>query len=256
MEYDPSDYDSKYRLPRREYRLPRVSRSLRPSFTHVSTCLVIVNVDSADVNKNALVPGLLLFRVLNERDGNSRLHHAYQLLFLGDMELALGGSLSVSMLSPTAVEVVMPACSDVFLLHFDEFQRALKAKKKMSKAALRSHTIAANKMLNDKSFQLIKVLILFDKTGEQLTNAVFSPTGDALGTVHPKAFVVEHDFVEEGKTNAHHATTLVAGFIMARVESDERMAEIKLPRPVASLADEISDGVEGTEWGDDDDPMT
>lgn len=204
---------------------------------------VVLAVDSSEVTKNSLVPGLLVFRVLDQADGDNRLHHGYQLLYTGDMQLALDGLLTCTVVSETTVEIVMPVCSDGFLLSFNKFKESVKSKKKMSNAVLRAHATAANKMVRNKDLQTIKILVDFEKTEEELTNAVFSPSSQRFGAVKPKAIVLEDDVVLNLKS--YHTTTLYAGFLIARVEQEERMAEISIQSQSSNLADELAEGVEG-----------
>jgi hypothetical protein len=212
---------------------------------------VVLRVDSSEVTKNTLVPGLLVFRVLDEKDSNNRLHHGYQLLYTGDMRLALAGLLTCTVVSKTAVEVVMPACSDGFLLSFNDYKQAVKSKKKMSAAVLRAHTAAANKMVQNKALQTVKILVSFEDTGEELTNAVFSDSSHPLGEVKPKAVVLANDVELSGKQ--YKTATLYAGFLIARVEQEERMAELTSKTATSNLAEELADDLQGMTVDEDDD---
>jgi hypothetical protein len=61
--------------------------------------------------------------------------------------------------------------------------------------------------------------------------------------VKPKAIVLEDDVVLNLKS--YHTTTLYAGFLIARVEQEERMAEISIQSQSSNLADELAEGMEG-----------
>ena len=74
------------------------------------------------MTKNCLVPGLLIFCVLDMVDEDEEFfHHGYQLLYTGNVQLALDDKLTVTVIDPTAIEVVMPAVSDAFLKNFDDY---------------------------------------------------------------------------------------------------------------------------------------
>jgi hypothetical protein len=212
---------------------------------------VILHVDSSDVTKNTLLPGLLVFRVLDEIDKDNRLHHGYQILFTGDIQLALDGMLTCTVVSKTDVEVVVPSTCDSFLLSFNKYKGLVKRKKKMSDAVLRAHATAANKMMQNRDLQSMKILISFKNTGEELTNSVFSASTQQTGAVQPKAVVLE-DEVEFNSTT-YQTSTLYAGFLIARVEEEERMAVMGNP-PTSNLADELAGDVAG--MGMDDNDMT
>lgn len=172
-------------------------------------------VDSAEVSKNTLMPNLLIFCVLDKPDANNRLHHCYQLMFTGDIKLAFDGMLSATVVSPTSIAVEMPACHSSFIYNFDAYKSAAVTKKKMSSGSIRSQTSVANKMLQDAKLQKVKVLVVFDNTGETLTNAVFSSTESPLGTIDPKALVVEE--VTKGAKGGRDVLvpTLYCGFLVA-----------------------------------------
>jgi hypothetical protein len=214
---------------------------------------VVVRVDSSEVTKNTLVPGLLVFRVLDEKDDKNRLHHGYQLLFTGDIQLALDGLLTCTIISAQEVEVVMPACSDAFVLSFNKYKQSVKAKKKMSSAVLRAHATAANKMVQNRDLQTIKILVSFENTEEELTNGVFSSSAKQFGVVKPKAVVVEDDAMVHSK--GYTTSTLFAGFLIARVEHEERMADVDTNKSTSNLAEELADdmGGMGMDESDDDD---
>jgi hypothetical protein len=206
----------------------------------------IVYVDSEEVTKNTLVPGLTVFRVLNQQDSRDRLHHGYELVYTGDVQLAAQGSLSCTLISPTAAEVVMPACSDVFLLNFRALQRA--AEGKLTNAEMGPLPSAINKMVKNPELRKIKVLVLFDKTGEELTNGVFSGSVEQLGIVKPKTLIISDDFEEAG--GAFERTTLFVTFFIPRVEAEERMAKVGVPLSSNLVGDALADHVQGMGMGD------
>jgi hypothetical protein len=201
----------------------------------------VVNVDSEEVTKNTLVPGLQIFRVLNQQDSAHRLYHGYQFLFTGDLQLAAKGMLNCTVVAANAVEVVMPACADIFVHNFAGFERA--ALGKFTLAEMEPLPTAVSKMVKDKDLQKIKVLILFDKTGEELTNAVFSPTKEQLGAVLPKTVTVSDTFEEAGST--FHRTTLFVSYFIPRVELEERVAKIGTPVSSNLVGDALANHVQG-----------
>jgi hypothetical protein len=211
---------------------------------------IVVRVDSHEVTKNTLVPGLIVVRVLDEKDKNNRLHHSYHLMYSGDVGLAVDGKLTATLIGPTAIEVVMPAFTSSFLTNFEAVKSAVREKKKVSSSSMKAFTTAANKIANNEDTQTIKVLVLFDDTGEELTNGVFSESAQRFGTIPPKAVIFEGTFDINGTT--YHETSLYCGFIVARVETEERMAAVATPMRGNALAADLAAGMEGTNMTYDD----
>jgi hypothetical protein len=219
--------------------------------------IVVFEVSSADVERHVVLPGLLLFRLLDEPDDKHRLHHAYQFAYQGDPQLAIVDEcLGVTVISSTAVSIVMPACSDVWMKHFKDLQQKMKKNKKLTLAGKNSQTTLHNYMLHDKDLQTFKVLVLFDKTGEELTNAVFSsrdephasPEESRYGRVKPKAVLLSSSFEFNGRKK--ECTTLYSCFTIARVEKALRMEVITEPTAKSNeLAEDLAEGMEGMSVG-------
>lgn len=70
----------------------------------------------------------------------------------------------------------------------------------------------------------IKVLINFERTGKEVTNAVWTPGSNPFGEVQPKTCRIDHTFLHRGKSRS--ATLLVVGWNIARVEKEERYGDV------------------------------
>jgi len=199
-----------------------------------------VYVDSAEVTKNVLLPGLQVFRLLDEIDGDRRLHHTYQLVYTGDPQAALeAGALSASLVSPTEVAVVMPSVSGAFAFHYEEVKARLQRKRKTTTAALKAHTTAVNNYTQNKSLHRFHVLVKFDKTDEELTNKVWTDNSSRFGTIQPKSVLIPTEFIQGGQTI--RSTELFVAWNVARVEQTKRYEELKgKPDDDNLVADDLS----------------
>ena len=79
-------------------------------------------------------------------------HHGYQLLYTGNVQLALDDKLTVTVIDPTAIEVVMPAVSDAFLKNFDDYISIVKWRKKFLAQIRKAQLSAASKDVGLSSF--------------------------------------------------------------------------------------------------------
>ena len=100
---------------------------------------------------------------------------------------------------------------------------------------------------------MFQVLVDFSKTGEKLTNKVFSPgSGTTKGLVVPKPTKVESEYDHDG-TNIV-STEVYAAFSLARVESEYRTKKVKQPPPPSTnmMAAAMARGKSDDDDDDDD----
>lgn len=196
-------------------------------------------VDSSEVTKNILLPGLQVFRLLDEVDEDGRLHHTYQIVYTGDAEAGLAsGSLSATLVSPTEVAVVMPGVSGAFLYHYSDVEASLTRKLKTSSSASRAHTTAVNHYTEDPDSHRFKALVKFDKTYEELTNKVWSDPTDQFGVIHPKSILIATEY--QHLETDFSSTELFVTWNIARVEPSKRYQELKGKKNQANL---VADGL-------------
>lgn len=202
-----------------------------------------MTVDDAEVNNHCLLPGLQVFRLLDEVDENNRLHHAYQLLYSGDMELALKGNLSATVVSKTGVLLELPVCVGSFINAFPSVKKQMRSKGKTTTAAAKAQTSAVVKYNSNKEMQKFRVLVEFKGTGETLANEVFSPGSSDTGVILPKSIIVQIPFDYNGKL--YERTDLFVGFTVARVEPTVRMAVVAKSVDKGNLvADDLAEEVD------------
>ena len=188
-----------------------------------------------------LATNLLIFRITDHVDGKQRLHNGYQILYTGDYRAALQGFLTVTLESPTTVLVTMPAVPSSFLYHNPSVVRQIQDRKYSTRSVQNSYSTAVSKILAEPSLQVVKILINFDHTGEELTNEVFSPSFVPTGAIVPEVTGIKLSQTYNGI--AYSTTELYAAFNVARVEEEVRTAEIeKPPVPPSNLVAAAFDG--------------
>ena len=185
--------------------------SLLCSFA-LSFLSVVVHIDSAEVTKNCLLPMLQVFCMLDKVDADNHFHHVYQILFTGDMELAVARNLLATLVSEMAVLVEMPACVGSFINNYALVNAKMVERGKTMEAAAKAQTSAVGNYVRNKELQKFKVLMDFKKTGEKLTNEVFSP-GSSNRAILPKSVIIQVLFGYKGK--AYNCTNLYVGFTIA-----------------------------------------
>ena len=87
--------------------------------------------------------------------------------------------LSCTVASTTAIAVVAPVLVDSMIRDFEAVKRKMQASGKYSGSILLALNMLVNKMIQDKTLQMKKYLIKFDKTGETLTNAAWEERAGA-----------------------------------------------------------------------------
>ena len=211
-------------------------------------------MDSAEVNRNWLLPGLQMFRLYDEIDDNNRLWHAYQLCFIGDMAMGLTpGHLSCTVIDENKALLVMPIIPGMFVHGFKQLRRILAKKGKMTLASSKAMANAVNKYKKNKELIRYKVLIVFDRTGETITNAAFSKKKELTGTVSPKTAIVPHTYERNEKKYKTH--NLVVTWTIARQEEEERYGDVVSDNEVED-EDAVGDDLSDDDDDDDDDAST
>lgn len=184
---------------------------------------VVVHVDSNEVNDNVLLPNLLVFRITDYKDEGGRLHHGYQIVYIGDYMNASKGLLEAKLISPTKVLVTLPACPHSFTDRQNAVQTQMKAEYAFLPQVKNSYTSAASKLRSETAgWKTFQVIVDFTDTGEDLTDNVF-PEEDFL--LVSRVSLSNADLIHAGETVS--TTELYAGFNFARVETEVRMGKIE-----------------------------
>lgn len=200
----------------------------------------VFEIEDSEIPENAILPTLQIFRLYDVPDEKHRLHHGYQILFNGDPRMAIEGHVTCKLISATEVVVELPGPPSSFTHNFQATSAMLQRKKKTTHAALLAHASAVGRYQEDTSLMKLKYLLKFDKTGETLTNSVYSPGKPRFGAIHPKSTFVSSSFTHNGKT--YSTTEIYAAFNIARVEKTVRMAIISPKKKSGSLlADDLDD---------------
>lgn len=199
-------------------------------------------MDCAEVCKNCLLPNLSVFRVYDEIDGDNRLHHSYQLQYTGDMETGLEQDLlRAEVITPTKVVVVVPVSSAVLLNHYDSLKAQMVRQGKVTSAAAKSHSTGVTNYNSDKALKKFRLLISFEKTGETLTNEVWTPRSGQLGVIKPKSTLFNRT-VKFNDTD-YETTDLVVLWTVARVEPTKRYSVVQQQQTAGNLVfDDLSAG--------------
>lgn len=183
----------------------------------------VFNIESTEIVQTELVPNLQVFRLLDEVVGDEkRLYHGYQIMYTGDPQMGLAkGYLSVTVLSETLVEVVVPCAVASFAKDYKNSLSVMRREDASSTSIHNAHRTATQRFKKNPDSNKFKYLLNFAATGEKLDNTVFG--GASHGPVQPTVALVSRGIALFGK---HYTTTdLYAQYNIARVETEFRVAD-------------------------------
>jgi hypothetical protein len=193
-------------------------------------------INSSEVPKSELLPNLLVFRLLDDIDHKEQWHHGYEIVVIGGLRSTAEGNYKVTLLNEYEVEVCMPTTSSSFLHEYDVLQVALKQWDNHNDAAERAHISCMSGLLHDSDRSSLKILIRF-ATGEQLTNAFYTPDAVPFGEVNVS--------VTPWKTSFHFmgqdwpTTDVWLAWKVSRVELNKRMATTSQSSSKGKAAEEL-----------------
>lgn len=174
----------------------------------------------------------MIFRLIDHVDKEDRLHNGYQILYTGgDFAAAINGLVSVKLIDELSVLVSIPAVPNSMLQHTSAIILQMKTAGHPVECVENSYNTAVSKLLSNQSRQLVHFLVKFDKTGETLTNEVFSPNAVPDGPVQPFPIVFEGK--QQCKGKHYKNTEMYAAYNIARVEDEDRMAKVQKPKAVS-----------------------
>lgn len=182
----------------------------------------------------------MIFRLVDYKDSNNRLHNGYQILVTGDLKTATSGLLVATLIDETTISVSMPAVPNSIMNRWQAVNRAMEAKGYKTQAVKNSQTTAISKLVSSTALQQVHILIKFDHTGERVSNDVFSPRSVPFGPIAPQVTPFESTFhLTSDAAREYSSTELFVAFNVTRVEADERMGEIRQPNPTNPIEAEL-----------------
>lgn len=215
------------------------SSLLIPSNSNTLAVAATRYVDSSEVAVNVVATNLMIFRLVDYQDSKKRLHNGYQILYTGDLKAATDGLLTATLVDDTTIVVSMPAVPNSVLSRWQEVNRAFEVKGYGTGSVKNSQTTGISKLANNPELQQVHIQIKFDKTGETITNEVFSPHSIPFGAIAPQVTPFQST-VQYGSDSKVYATTdLFVAFNVTRVELAVRMAEIRQPSDTNPIAAEL-----------------
>ena len=117
---------------------------------------------------------------------------------------------------------------------------SLVTKKKTIVVAFKAHFSAVNWCQEDTELFMVKLLVTLDKTGEELTNAVFNLKDKTHDPVCPKVCIIEHPLCSRTKLLA------LQQFNIALVDPFPCKVSLSLKKMTMNMmADDLSDKEDG-----------
>lgn len=212
-----------------------------------------VYVDSHEVTVNVLAPSLMVFRINDYCDKKNQLHNGYQLLITAcDYSAAMKGKAQAFLVDRTTVLVKLPAVPSSFLKHYSAIRTAMETNHVLIDPVKNSHTTAISKLLENKDLQVVNILVKFDRTGEELTNATFTAERmeddfEEYGEIFPEPVSIE--VTQNMKAREYQNLEMYVAFNIGRIENEVRRGQVKKPK--ARKKNLVASSL-GTGDGDDD----
>jgi hypothetical protein len=170
---------------------------------------------------------LHVFRLLDDVDQSNQRHHGYEIGVMGDLRAVGHGHYSATLISDTEIVVELPTATTTFLEDYDTMRAAMIATGTHNDAAEKAHVTARSGMLSNPDRKTLKFLVRI-RTGEKLTNAVYSPNSVPTGEIYPTVTPFTSSFTHlDGRT--YQETKAWISWKVARVEHEKRMAIAQRP---------------------------
>jgi hypothetical protein len=180
------------------------------------------DITDRDVKRSELLPNLLVFRITDDTDSDHQYHNGYEVVVLGDLRQLIAGLYKAVLLNEFEIEVELPTTSASFLHDYETLRRAMAKFGHLKDAAVKAHTIARGGILKkDSNRMTLKILIRF-RTGEKLTNAMYTPQSHPYGEIDPEPTPYTTRFTWMNKQ--YENTELFLSFKVSRVEEEVRMS--------------------------------
>lgn len=176
-------------------------------------------ITDKEVLRNELLPNLLVFRLQDDKDSNNQYHNGYEVVIIADLRHLIGGLYKATLLSDYEMELVLPTTPASFLEDYSTLQRAMVGWDTLNAAAVKAHETCRAGIMNDSDRKTLKILIRF-RTGEKLTNVLYSPESVPYGEIEPAPTPYETSHVWKGRNWKH--TEVWLAFKVSRVEGTAR----------------------------------
>lgn len=174
---------------------------------------------------------------------------------IGDLRSVALGLYKATLLNDYDVELEIPSCVSSFLQDYHEIKAAQVEWGNLNAAAEKAHTSARASIMNVDENQGLKILLRF-RTGETLTNIVYTPTSVPIGEIQPEFTPYQTRFEVFG--HEYQTTEAWMSWKVSRVEKHKRMAAVDASVGGANkVADLFARGVSihGDQGEDDDNGM-
>ena len=197
------------------------------SYIRLLTSTDHVRVDDPEFLGMVVVPNLVLCRVTDKTDFSDlerQLHHTYQVLYIGDIELCQETDLlTVTLLDSRHIQVTMPSMPSSFVKRYDpDITGALSTHLDERTQAAHSTMI---KGLN-KELEALKFYVLIEiDNGDTLTNKTWCPTSED-GVVEPVCSKPIQSTLCFKNGMAFDSLEVGVPFNIARVEHTKRYASL------------------------------
>jgi hypothetical protein len=185
-----------------------------------------------------------VFRIVDYKDSNNQLHNGYEIVVVADLRSVASGLYKATLLNEDEVEIEVPTAPSSFLENYARISAALSALGHISTPCEQSHTIQRSGLLNDPKRKTMKFLLRFHKTGEALTNGVFTPMSVPTGEIdaEPTPFSCTYPLFGKDWTT----TEVWLSWKVARVEHEKRMVTVSAPvANNSSVADALATKMSG-----------
>jgi hypothetical protein len=184
-----------------------------------------------------------VYRIVDHKDGSNQLHNGYEVVIMADLRAVATGLYKATLLNAHEIEIEVPTAASSFLENDSSIKTAMVALGHSSGPAEQAHTIQRSGVLNDPTRKTMKFLIRFHKTGESLTNAVFTRNSVPVGEIdsEPTPFSISFQLFQKTWTT----TEVWLSWKVTRVENERRMVTVAAVANNSSVAEALAKKLAG-----------
>lgn len=185
----------------------------------------IIVVTSSECEDPRILSGLTIHRILDHVDtANNQRHHGYEIRTSGDVRDVLMGLLKAELLDGTDIKVTLPAGeAHAFVYSYAKLRTEMAQQGTSNEACARAH-ITDGATLRSEEYKTQEVIIRIE-TGEELTNAIFTPSRSPYGEIEPALTTLVEDYeIRLDHTEQMRNTTAHISWKVTRVENFFRSA--------------------------------
>lgn len=181
--------------------------------------------------RTALLTKLHVFRLTDDIDSQQQMHHGWEIAITGDLRSVALGFYKAELISDTEVVITVPSYDQGFAHDYDQLRAELVKWSYYNAAAEKAHTVSRSALASNQVPSTLKFLIKF-RTGELLTNTLYSPASVPLGEITPQVTPFSTDYTI-GST-VYTSWNAWITWKVSRVEENKRMSTFKRT-PTASV---------------------